>query len=400
MAGKVSNTEVIEKAVVTADAIAASGKLNPAQADRFIDYVFDMTGLSGKVRTIKFRNEQFDIDKINIGKRAAVPKVEATDPGVRRGIKTSKVSLNPKEIMLPVEISDTFLDINLEGTNAEDHVMQMFAKQFANDLEELYVDGDTLTPVRFSDDLMDDGDLVNVIPDTYLGLVDGWLKLARAANVVDCNGANISSTIFSKMLNAVPEKYKRNRLDMKFFLSSVLEQNYRLTTSNRNTAAGDQALNAQNNLTPFGMEMVPVPLLSSTPRVTEHVVVTGTTATQLRFKNLKSGSELVVLTSIRGKIAPFAVTADYVMDYTNGTITRNGAGAIPSGATIKITYQSESQVLLTNYMNLIVAIGRDIRIEKDRDIYKGVNQYAVTAKVACQIENLEAVVLAKNVGNG
>jgi len=397
---KMTNQELLEKAIVTTDAIAAQGKLNPAQADKFIDYVFDLTGLSGKVRTVKFRNEQYDIDKINIGKRAAVPKQEAKDPGVRRGITTSKVSLNPKEIMLPVEISDTFLDINLEGASVEDHIMKMFAKQFANDLEELYIDGDILGPAQISDDIYDDGDTTSIVKDTYLGLTDGWLKIARGGNVVDANGTNIGSALFSKMLNAIPEKYKRNKMDMKFFLSSNSEQNYRLAVSNRATAAGDNALNSTSNLTPFGMELVPVPLLSQTPRVTEHVTLTGTTAVQLKFKNIVSASDIVVLTSISGKVSPYTQGAgnDYVMDYTNGTIARDGASTIPSGTTVKISYRSESQILLTHYMNLIVGVGRDIRIEKDRDIYKSVNQYAITAKVSSQIENLEAVVLAKNVG--
>ena len=396
---KMTNKELLEKAVITTDAIAASGKLNPAQADKFIDYVFDLTGLSGKVRTVKFRNEQLDIDKINVGKRVAMPKKEAQDPGRRRGVTTSKVSLNPKEIMLPVEISDTFLDINLEGADVEDHIMQMFAKQFANDLEELYIDGDTLEPARISDDIEDDGDLVNAVKDTYMGLTDGWLKLARGGNILDVNGANISSTVFSNMLNAIPEKYKKNKKDMKFFLPTTLEQNYRLATSNRDTAGGDQALNSMNNLTPFGMELVPVSLLSTTPRCTEHKALTAVDTIQLLHKNIVTGSEIVVPVTIGlNKVVPYVEGVDYTMDYVNGTITRINAAGIAAGATVKITYQSESLIMLTNYMNLIIGVGKDIRIEKDRDIYKGVNQYAITAKVSAQIENLEAIVLAKNVG--
>jgi hypothetical protein len=50
--------------------------------------------------------------------------------------------------------------------------------------------------------------------------------------------------------------------------------------------------------------------------------------------------------------------------------------------------------------NFIVGIGRDVRIEKDRDIFKGVNQYAITLKVAVQIEELTAAVKTRNVGQG
>jgi hypothetical protein len=49
-------------------------------------------------------------------------------------------------------------------------------------------------------------------------------------------------------------------------------------------------------------------------------------------------------------------------------------------------------------MNLILAIGRDIRIERDRDIYKGVNQFAITTRIHAQVEELTAIVKGINVG--
>src|SRR5262245_57911796 len=103
--GQVSNEELVEKAIIATDAIASSGKLNPAQADRFIDYVVEETVLTQMARVVRFRNEQLDIDKIGVGRRVTVPKNEAQDPGVRRGISTSKVSLNPVTLMTPFEIT-------------------------------------------------------------------------------------------------------------------------------------------------------------------------------------------------------------------------------------------------------------------------------------------------------
>lgn len=396
-----SNQELIQKAQITTDAIAAAGKLNPEQANKFIDYVFDLTSLKGKVRQIKFKPDQLDIDKINVGSRVAVAKNEATDPQVRRGVSTSKITLSPKEIMVPFEISDDFLEYNIEGMNVEDHVIKMMATQMANDIEELFIDGESLGSARFQADLFDGGSATHAVRDSYIGLFDGWLKLARSANVVDLAGANISSTVFNRMINALPEKYKRNKGNLKFFCSSTIEQNYRQTVSARATAAGDNALSSMVNLTPYGIELVPVPLLSLTPRVTEHVTMTGVVAQQLQFTNLVANAEIVVPTTIGATpIAPYVEGAgnDYVMDYVNGTITRDAAGSIGDGQVVKITYQSEAQLLLTEYRNLLMGIGRDIRIEKDRDIYKGVNQYAITSKVSCEIENDEAVVFGKNIG--
>jgi len=124
----------------------------------------------------------------------------------------------------------------------------------------------------------------------------------------------------------------------------------------------------------------------------------GTTATALRYKPVTA---IVVTPTTITKdtpIDPYILDTDYSQDLTNGTITRLTGGAIGSGATVKVTYSPYSQMLLTHFRNLIVGLGRDVRIEKDRDIFKGVNQYAITIKVAVDIENLDAVVKVTNIG--
>ena len=65
MAG-ISNEELVQKAVITADALASAGKLNPAQSDRFIDFVIDETVLRNNARVVRFRNETLEIDKIGV----------------------------------------------------------------------------------------------------------------------------------------------------------------------------------------------------------------------------------------------------------------------------------------------------------------------------------------------
>lgn len=400
--GKISNEELVNKAMVTADAIATNGKLNPKQANKFIDYVFDLTGLRDKVRTVKFTNETMHIDKIGVGKRVMVPKKEAQDPGVRRGVSTSKISLAPKEVMVPFEIGDNFRRWNIEEEDVEDHVIKMMATQFGNDLEELCLDGDTLGPARFEADLYDQGSASQAVLDTGMELVDGWLKRARSAHLVDLAGANVQPATFNAMLTKLPDKWKRRLNMMRFLSSHNTAQNYRNNLGTRQTVGGDEAISSKGMLAPFGVDLVPITMLNQTPRVTLHVTLPGTTAVALGgFKNVVSGSEIVVPTTIgTGPIAPYVEGTDYNMDYTNGTIARDAGGALTDGQTVKITFQGESQILLTEYMNLICAIGLDITIEKDRDIFKGVNQYAITAKVDSQIEEVDALVWGKNLGLG
>ena len=49
----ISNEELVQKAVITTDAIASQGKLNAAQADRFIDFVIQETILKDAARTVR-----------------------------------------------------------------------------------------------------------------------------------------------------------------------------------------------------------------------------------------------------------------------------------------------------------------------------------------------------------
>jgi len=79
-------------------------------------------------------------------------------------------------------------------------------------------------------------------------------------------------------------------------------------------------------------------------------------------------------------------------------VTSVGGGAMAAGGTFKITYKSGAQIMLADYQNLILGIGRDIRIETDRDIYKGVNQFAITTKVSVQVEEVTATVKGINIG--
>lgn len=392
----ISNEELVQKAVITADAIASSGKLNSAQSDRFLDYVVDETTLKNNARIVKFRNEDLDIDKIGIGTRVAMPKAEARDPGLRRGVSASKITLTPSEIMVPIEIGDIFREINIEGEAVEDHVIQMFAKQTANDIEELYMTGDTLGPAQLEGDIVPNGSTTQYVKDSYLALQNGWQKLGNSGNIVDAAGANIGLSIFSKAIRAMPTKFRRKKSELRWIMSPDLEQIYFEKLATRATALGDAAAGGGGH-GPFGIPINPVPLWDFLPLIVEHVVLNGTTAVALTNGPVQN---VVVTPSTLDATptTPYVVVTDYVLDATAGTIARDAGGSIGDGDTVKVTYRSNPQLMLTHMKNFIVGIGRDVRIEKDRDIFKGVNQYAISAKVAVQIEEISALVKVRNIG--
>jgi hypothetical protein len=379
--GNLNNQELVEKAAIVADTLSTAGKLNPAQSDKFIDYVVDES----------------------VGRRMAVPKAEAADPNVRRGISTSKITLTPSELMVPFEIGDNFREINIEGDSIEETIIRLMATQLSNDLEDLYINGNKLGPARLQSDMLDGGSTTQYVKDTYLAMADGWNLLADGANVVDAGGANIGLSIFSKAIRALPTKFRRNKAQLRWLMSPDLWQLYQEKLATRATPLGDSAVNGTDGSIagPFGIPAVPVPLMGFEPLTVEHVVVTGTTVpTALKNGPIVPGSVSVVLSTLGAQpTTAFIENTDYTIDYNAGTIVRVGAG-ISSGATVKVTYLAYPQLILTHQNNFIVGIGRDLRIEKDRDIFKGVNQYAITAKVAVQFEELTAIVKVRNIGIG
>ena len=201
----------------------------------------------------------------------------------------------------------------------------------------------------------------------------------------------------------MPRKFKRMRGRLRWFMSDNHEQAYREGLSNRQSALGDSAVNGADSPRPFGIMMVPTPLLPEDPIYSiferfysEDVVMNtdGSTASSLTYAPV---TELNVCTQALGKLpeAAYLLGTDYSKDLAAGTVTRLG-GAIGSGATEKVTYRTAGRMLLCDPQNLILAIGRDIRIERARNIFKTVNEFAITAKVYCTFEETDAVVLVKN----
>jgi hypothetical protein len=354
-------------------------------------------------RIERFRPEEKVIDKIGVGNRVAVRKAEAADPMIRRLVTTSKVTLKPEDIMVPFEIGDRFGRHNIEGDDVEDHIIRMMAEQLANNLDELWLGGLTKMAARPESDIFDSASSTDYIGDDYLSSFSGFLQQAEAGHVVDAENAAIGAAIFNKALLAMPTKFRRNRNMIKFMLSPDHEQSYREAVSQRATPAGDNALQSQLNLTPFGVELIPVPLMERNPLYAEDSVANtdGTTATSLSFKPITS----LVLTDTTlpimpgSGITPYVLATDYTQDLTNGTWTRLAAAGIGSGATVRATYRTAGKMILTNPKNLILAIGLDIRIERDRNIYKTVNEYAITVSVDCKFENTDAVVFVKNIAD-
>ena len=401
------NTEEIVKSLIDTGTITSNGTVQVQEADRFLDYVENesvmLSGGNTRVERIS-KGDRWRVNKIGVGQRNAVPAEEGVDPGFRRGVSTSSVPLTTSEIMLSYDITQDFKETNLEGDSVSNHIAQMFAKAMANDMEDMILNGNTLGPAILSDDYANDGNTTQYRKDGLLALQDGFFTLFDAgAQVLDAGGENFGVRVLRQAMTTLPAKYRKNRNSMGLYLNLDLLEMWQEKLSRRGTPIGDAALSdgkTQPYNRPFGLPPVPLSLFEFNPTVVKHVTLSGTTATSLGFANIKSGSVVVTTSSLTPGTpeTPYTLTTDYTLDLAAGTIARNGAGSIGDGDVVKVTFQTPPQMLLTPKNNLIVGFSRDMQIESDRDIHRRVDEVVMTTKIGFAVENLEACVLIKNLG--
>lgn len=246
--------EQILKAISTSDFSANAGRMNPTQANKFIDYMVDNSVLLKKCTFVRMGADRFDLDYIAVGSRIMRKATEAEAPTDLAGVTHTRRQLLVTEIILPFDISFSYLEDNIEGDNIKDGLMKLFAQQYANDLEDLAING------------------VGSGVDPFLSIEAGWLTLAKDANhtgvhVYDTGAitadTSLIDTIFPGMVKAMPEQWKRNPANLALFVSPAREEQYRIELTERATNLGDSYLTGAQSPTYLGYPILPVSYLDS-----------------------------------------------------------------------------------------------------------------------------------------
>lgn len=306
--------EMLQKAIDTTD-LAAGGLLGPEQSQKFTDLVVDQSVMLKEARVVRMRSAVTEIDRIATTGRVSQLKSEGIAPASLAEPAFSKVTLTAVDIITPFELTFEALEDNVAGGNLEETVIRVMAKQTATDLEELAIQGDKASL------------------DTFLAGMDGWRVLAAGGHVEDLAGATLSKDALGTMFRALPDKYKRNYGDLRFYFAPALTQDWHDTFADRNTSIGDKALLGAQVPPYMGVPLITVPAIP---------------------------------TNLAGVLGHVGTNLSYGF--------------------------------LTPRDNLIFGIHREIRIDKDKDVLRGVNIYAITTRVAVEFENDDAVVVAVNVG--
>lgn len=268
-----SQEEILSKAdEVTTSVVGndSGGLLKPAQANRFLDFVVDQSVLMQNARVVRMRTPQMEIDKLSIGTRLLAKATEATDTGTNAAVTFSKISLSTVKLRLDWALSTESLEDNIEGASLEDHIAQVMARQTANDMDDLFINGNTSSG------------------NALLKALDGFVKLAKAdGHVVDEGGNNVSRATYDRILRNMPTKFLQRRNELKFFSGSGLVQDTAFSIQNPNSAtaatagapspastAGDASFfngsiranggAGATGLSPFGIPLVEIPLMPET----------------------------------------------------------------------------------------------------------------------------------------
>jgi HK97 family phage major capsid protein len=239
----------LQKAITTTT-LDGGGRLNQEQANAFIDLTVDSSTLLKMCRVLRRNNPKGEFDKLEFGDVVTEGADELEDTGNVFEPTHSKVEYSTKKLRSAIDISRESLEENIEGTGYRTTVMTSIGKRIGTDLELLAIQGDEEQYAA-----------VATRRGRLLKRNDGWFKLGLDGHTVDVQGGNVSKTVFSKMIRALPVQFKQNRAALRFFCSPSIVQDYRDQLANRETTLGDNSLTGAAPLTVFGVPIVEIPLI-------------------------------------------------------------------------------------------------------------------------------------------
>lgn len=317
---------------------ASGGLLKPEQSNRFLDFVVDQSNLMQNARVIRMRTPQVEIDKLSIGTRLLSLATQAADTGANAPVSFSKVSLSSVKLRLDWELSTESLEDNIEGASLEDHIAQVMARQTANDMDDLLINGNTSSN------------------NGLLKALDGYVKLALAGGrVVDEAGNNVTRASYDRILRNMPTKYLQKRNELRFFTGPGVVQDTSFSLQNPNSATAATA-GAPAPGSTFGEQA----FMNGAVRANGGPGATGISP---------YGIPLVEI-----PLMPETVAGDY-------------SSAAGSHGFVELTFPN----------NRIVGLHRDITVYRQFQPKTDTIEYTQFLRLASNIENADSYVIAKNV---
>ena len=256
-----NNQRLLQKASLTlSDFGGDNAPLTVEQINTFLRLAITPQVMLPDVRTVMSNAASWQESKINFDERVMRLGTE----GVRNreddriSPDTGIVEIVTTLLRGEIPISDEVMEDQVERAGFGNTIMTMAAEAVGRDIEELMINGDTAST------------------DSFLRGFDGWLKQANSGegNRYNASGDGPDyQTIFNKLLTLLPDRYKRDKANMRFYVPTQLEEKYRDQLAQRGTALGDAILEGSRQLKYQEIPIKAVPLLNITSGTPDHSFV-------------------------------------------------------------------------------------------------------------------------------
>lgn len=176
--------------------VSDGGILQPEQSRQFIEYIFEQQVLAKDGRRVTMRANTTELEKMNVGERVIRAAAQADATYTNADVQFTKVTLTTKKIRLDWEVSTEALEDNIEGSGLEDHLVRTMTRAFANDLEDLAING------------------TGAGTNNFLNILEGFVSKEASGNSATY-GTDIED--LQGLVLAMPRKYRGSRSNMKFY---------------------------------------------------------------------------------------------------------------------------------------------------------------------------------------
>jgi hypothetical protein len=149
------------------------------------------------------RANTMELEKVNVGERVIRAASQGIGDYTNAGATFSKVELTTRKIRLDWEVTAEALEDNVEGAALEDHLVRLMTNAFANDIEDLAINGDGAT-------------------GNFLSIMEGFVNRETTNGdaheaVVTVADDNWTPEVMQDIILAMPRKYRALKNNLKFY---------------------------------------------------------------------------------------------------------------------------------------------------------------------------------------
>jgi len=200
------------------------------EADKFLDYMIDESVLKNNARIVRMTGPEKNIRAIGFGTgRFLKPAATFSSSDYKKTWTDQKITLTTKKVRGCVAVFDDDLEDGIEGAAFKDHLLRMIASKIANEVDEAAFVADThslsgfaATDIRSLWDGWRYQIMHSSVGETYYNAVTGSAHILNAAatsyslagKIVEQNGSAPYNWEFKwhKALKTMPSKYKKGGL--------------------------------------------------------------------------------------------------------------------------------------------------------------------------------------------